>query len=63
MFGQTASYPFEVIRRRMQVGGVKRPRGGLSFKETARVIYGQGGWRGFYVGLGIGYLKMVPMSR
>ena len=59
---QTASYPFEVIRRRMQVSGVGGG-GGISWRDAVTVIYGQRGWRGFFVGLSIGYVKVVPMSR
>lgn len=62
VLGQTASYPFEVIRRRMQVGGITRPDRWLSWRETMLAIYKQGGVKGFYVGLSIGYLKIVPMS-
>ncbi|KAL0577753.1 coenzyme A transporter [Marasmius crinis-equi] len=59
---QTASYPFEVIRRRMQVGGITRPDRWLRWGETVRAIWQANGWRGFYVGLSIGYLKVVPMT-
>jgi len=59
---QTVSYPFEVVRRRMQVGGLTRPDRWLRWGETVSAIWRVGGWRGFYVGLGIGYLKMVPMT-
>ncbi|KAG7090970.1 hypothetical protein E1B28_010037 [Marasmius oreades] len=59
---QTASYPFEVIRRRMQVGGIIRPDRWLSWGETVRAIWQANNWRGFYVGLSIGYLKVVPMT-
>ncbi|KAF8551379.1 mitochondrial carrier [Imleria badia] len=59
---QTASYPFEVVRRRMQVGGLTRPDRWLGWGETARAVYASGGWRGFFVGLGIGYLKIIPMT-
>lgn len=59
---QTVSYPFEVIRRRMQVGGLIRPDQWMGFRETARSVYRQGGWRGFYAGLTIGYLKVTPMT-
>lgn len=59
---QSASYPFEVIRRRMQVGGVGG-KGGITWREAVREIYAARGGRGFFVGLSIGYLKVVPMTR
>lgn len=59
---QTVSYPFEVIRRRMQVGGITRPDRWLGWRETVLSIYRAGGLRGFYIGLSIGYLKIVPMT-
>lgn len=59
---QTAAYPFEVIRRRQQVGGIIRPGAMLGMWETAGWIYRTSGWRGFYVGLSIGFLKVVPMT-
>lgn len=58
---QTISYPLEVIRRRMQVGGVVGDGHRLTMVEVARNIVKERGWRGFYVGLGIGYVKVVPM--
>lgn len=58
---QTVSYPLEVIRRRMQVGGAVGDGRRLAMTETAGRIWAERGWRGFFVGLGIGYLKVVPM--
>ncbi|WVQ76882.1 hypothetical protein IAR50_006556 [Cryptococcus sp. DSM 104548] len=59
---QTASYPFEVIRRRMQVGGTLG-NGGISWKDAvSSILHGGKGWRGFYVGLTIGYVKVIPMT-
>lgn len=58
---QTASYPLEVVRRRMQVGGVVGDGRRLGMQEVARTIWAERGWRGFFVGLGIGYVKVVPM--
>jgi solute carrier family 25 protein 16 len=55
VLSQTASYPFEVVRRRMQV----HPR---PFLATVKEVYRLDGLRAFYVGLSIGYLKVVPMT-
>lgn len=60
--GQTISYPFEVVRRQMQVGGLTRPDRWLRWGEIAKGIWAARGWRGFFVGLSIGYLKIVPMN-
>lgn len=59
---QTAAYPFEVVRRRQQIGGIIRPGNILGVNETALWIWRTSGWRGFYVGLSIGFLKVVPMT-
>ncbi|KAL1303517.1 hypothetical protein AAFC00_006892 [Neodothiora populina] len=58
---QTLSYPLEVIRRRMQVGGVVGDGHRLTMGEVAGTIYRQAGPKGFFVGLGIGYVKVIPM--
>ena len=62
LVSQTSSYPLEVIRRRMQVGGAVGDGHRLGMKETSIRIWREKGWRGFWVGLGIGYLKVVPMA-
>lgn len=62
LVSQTASYPLEVIRRRMQVGGAVGDGHRLGIAETARSIWWERGFRGFFVGLGIGYFKVVPMA-
>ena len=59
---QTVSYPFEVVRRRMQVGGLTHPERWMGWGETVRSIWVTRGWQGFFVGLSIGYLKIVPMT-
>ncbi|MCJ1335421.1 hypothetical protein MMC09_000691 [Bachmanniomyces sp. S44760] len=61
LVSQTASYPLEVIRRRMQVGGAVGDGHRLTMKETANRIWKERGWRGFWVGLTIGYFKVIPM--
>ena len=59
---QTVSYPLEVIRRRMQVGGVVGDGHRLTMVEVMKNIMREKGWRGFYVGLSIGYVKVIPMA-
>lgn len=63
MVSQTASYPFEVIRRRMQVAGAQAGSSGVhpSILATALTIYKESGPKGFFVGLTIGYIKVTPM--
>ena len=61
LVSQTASYPLEVVRRRMQVGGAVGDGHRLGMGETARRIWAEKGARGFWVGLTIGYVKVVPM--
>lgn len=58
---QTVSYPLEVIRRRMQVGGVVGDGHRLGMAEVTASIWRERGFRGYFVGLGIGYVKVVPM--
>ncbi|KAK5660243.1 hypothetical protein OQA88_12781 [Cercophora sp. LCS_1] len=62
LISQTASYPLEVIRRRMQVGGAVGDGHRLRIGETAKLIMRERGFRGFFVGLTIGYVKVVPMT-
>lgn len=62
LVSQTISYPLEVIRRRMQVGGVVGDGHRLGIIEVGRNVVREKGWRGFYIGLGIGYFKIVPMT-
>ncbi|KAK3390928.1 mitochondrial carrier domain-containing protein [Podospora didyma] len=62
LVSQTASYPLEVIRRRMQVGGAVGDGHRLRIGETAKLIMRERGIRGFFVGLTIGYVKVVPMA-
>ncbi|MBE3047308.1 MC/SLC25 family protein [Candidatus Bathyarchaeota archaeon] len=62
MISQTASYPMEIIRRRMQVSGVMGDGRRLGIRDTAALIMREKGVRGFFVGLTIGYVKIIPMS-
>lgn len=58
---QTSAYPFEVIRRRMQVSGAVGDGHHMRISETAYLIFKEKGMRGYWVGLTIGYVKIVPM--
>lgn len=61
LVSQTVSYPLEVMRRRMQVGGAVGDGHRLRMGETARLIMAERGFRGFFVGITIGYFKVIPM--
>ncbi|KAJ1824546.1 coenzyme A transporter [Coemansia sp. RSA 2675] len=61
VFAQTASYPFELVRRRMQIAGAHDPTKKASALKAIREVWSTGGPRGFFVGLTIGYVKVVPM--
>ncbi|RDA95067.1 hypothetical protein CP533_2116 [Ophiocordyceps camponoti-saundersi (nom. inval.)] len=62
LVSQTASYPLEVIRRRMQVGGAVGDGRRLRLGETTALIFRERGLRGFFVGITIGYIKVIPMA-
>lgn len=62
LISQTSAYPLEVIRRRMQVGGAVGDGHRLRLKETASMIFREKGVRGFFVGLTIGYAKVIPLG-
>ncbi|PGH02462.1 solute carrier family 25 (mitochondrial carrier protein), member 16 [Blastomyces parvus] len=61
LVSQTSSYPLEVIRRRMQVAGAVGDGRRMGITETGKRIFAEKGFRGFWVGLTIGYMKVVPM--
>lgn len=61
LLAQTASYPIEVIRRKMQVGGAVGNHEMMGFWQTVRSVYSGAGIRGFYVGLSIGYFKVMQI--
>jgi solute carrier family 25 (mitochondrial carrier protein), member 16 len=62
LLAQTASYPIEVVRRRMQVGGALGNHEFQRFWPTVKKIYATSGFKGFYVGLSIGYFKVCPLT-
>ncbi|KAI2782032.1 mitochondrial carrier [Daldinia loculata] len=59
---QTVSYPLEVIRRRQQVSGAVGDGHRLRIGQTASMIFRERGISGFFVGLSIGYVKVLPMG-
>ena len=58
LLAQTSSYPIEVVRRRMQVGGAIGNHEMTGAWQTVKSIYSTAGIRGFYIGLSIGYIKV-----
>lgn len=59
---QTISYPFDVTRRRMQLGAVLPEfEKCLTMRETMKYVYGQHGIRrGLYRGLSLNYIRCIP---
>lgn len=62
LVSQTSSYPLEVVRRRMQVAGAVGDGHGSNIPKTIRTIFVERGIKGFFVGLTIGYMKVIPMG-
>ncbi|KFM24466.1 Vacuolar protein sorting-associated protein 45-like protein [Auxenochlorella protothecoides] len=76
LVAQTATYPFDVVRRRMQVEALqleslhagmtgRLSTGGLALRSTPQallLIARVQGWRTLFVGLSINYLKVVPST-
>jgi solute carrier family 25 (mitochondrial carrier protein), member 16 len=58
LIAQTSSYPIEIVRRRMQVGGAVGNHEMKGAWQTVRSIYTTAGLKGFYIGLSIGYIKV-----
>lgn len=46
----------------MQVGPAVPGSTRMGFAETAKLVYKTGGSKAFFVGLSIGYLKVIPMN-
>ena len=62
LVSQTASYPLEVVRRRMQVAGAVGDGRRMGIPETAKLVLRERGVKGLFVGLTIGFAKVVPMA-
>lgn len=54
----TLTYPHEVVRAHMQTALGKS----TGILQTAKMLYGQAGWRVFYAGLGTNICRAVPAS-
>ncbi|GER32098.1 mitochondrial substrate carrier family protein [Striga asiatica] len=64
LFGQTFTYPLDVVRRQMQVEHLQpSSQGGGVYKSTLEglsyIVHNQG-WKQLFAGLSINYIKIVP---
>ena len=57
-FTVTVTYPTDVIRRIAQTYNSEKT---FSYKNTLRMLYQSEGIGGFFKGLGITYLKIIPL--
>ena len=58
LISSTATFPLDLIRRRMQLegqGGLRRYRG---YADVARAVFRNGGLKGFYAGIIPEYYKV-----
>ncbi|CAA2981424.1 mitochondrial substrate carrier family P [Olea europaea subsp. europaea] len=64
LFGQTFTYPLDVVRRQMQVENLQPSlRDGARYRSTLEglmTIFQNQGWRQLFAGLSINYIKIVP---
>lgn len=65
LFGQTLTYPLDVVRRQMQVHSLQSSvqQGEPEFRSTMQgltTIIRSQGWRQLFAGLNINYVKVVP---
>ncbi|EYU32321.1 hypothetical protein ABFS82_05G138800 [Erythranthe guttata] len=64
LFGQTFTYPLDVVRRQMQVEHLQHSsQGGVIYRSTSEglvSIVSNQGWRQLFAGLSINYIKIVP---
>lgn len=58
---QTIAYPLEVIRRKMQVSNITSMHQRKGIYATILEIWNISGYKGFFVGLTISYVKAIPM--
>ncbi|OVA08418.1 Mitochondrial carrier protein [Macleaya cordata] len=61
LFGQTFTYPLDVVRRQMQVQSLQQGSPGYrTTMEGLTTIIRNQGWRQLFAGLSINYFKIVP---
>ncbi|KAL9247280.1 hypothetical protein vseg_020727 [Gypsophila vaccaria] len=61
LFGQTFTYPLDVVRRQMQVENLQG--NGARYRNTMEALTGivrTQGWKQLFAGLSINYIKVVP---
>ncbi|XP_042757531.1 mitochondrial carrier protein CoAc1 [Lactuca sativa] len=62
LFGQTFTYPLDVVRRQMQVENMQTFGGGSGARHKGiTTIVSEQGWRQLFAGLSINYIKIVPL--
>ncbi|KTW27322.1 hypothetical protein T552_02306 [Pneumocystis carinii B80] len=59
LLSQTIAYPLEVIRRKMQVSEINNIHSRNGIYATALEIWNKSGYKGFFVGLTISYIKVI----
>lgn len=61
LFGQTFTYPLDVVRRQMQVENVVLGKARIknTVEGLSNIVRNQG-WRQLYAGLSVNYIKVVP---
>lgn len=57
LIGQSASYPLDVVRRRMQTAGVTGHQHGSILSTLRSIVREEGAVRGLYKGLSMNWLK------
>ncbi|KAJ7966411.1 Mitochondrial carrier protein [Quillaja saponaria] len=66
LFGQTLTYPLDVVKRQMQVGNPQSSSiGNTSFRNTfdgLTTIVRNQGWRQLFAGISINYIRIVPSA-
>ena len=62
VLANVATYPFEIVRRRMMMSGLKKyDRNYKGLKDAVYTIFKKEGIKGFYRGLPTGCLEVFPL--